>query len=81
MRTAFIQMLCLPTNEPDPDSFSYQLATNDEREAFLERIQQIGDVDELRGLQREAKRVNAVQEWTERGKQLAGSGGDPGQAA
>ena len=81
LRTAYLQTLCLPTNEPDPDSFTYQLATSDEREAFLDRIQQISDVGELRGLQREAKRVNAVTEWTERGKQLAGSGGGAGQAA
>ena len=70
MRTAFIQMLCLPTNEPDPDSFSYQLATNDEREAFLERINQIHDIPQLRAMQREAKRVNAYEEWEKRGKEL-----------
>ena len=70
LRTAYLQTLCLPTNEPDPDSFSYQLATNDEREAFLERIQQINNIPQLRDMQREAKRVNAYEEWKSRGEEL-----------
>lgn len=70
LRTAYLQTLCLPTNEPDPDSFSYQLATNDERESFLQRIQQINNIPQLRDMQREAKRVNAYEEWKSRGEEL-----------
>lgn len=77
LRTAYLQVLCLPTEEPDPDSFSYQLATSDQRAEFLEELKTITDLDAMRRLQAKAKRFNAVKEWAEAGKALASSeGGD-----
>ena len=75
LRTAYLQVLCLPTEEPDPDSFSYQLATSDQRAEFLEELKTITDLDAMRRLQAKAKRFNAVKEWAEAGKALASSGG------
>lgn len=73
LRTAYLQVLCLPTEEPDPDSFSYQLATNDQRAEFLEELKTITDLDAMRRLHAKAKRFNAVKEWAEAGKALASS--------
>ena len=80
LRTAYLQVLCLPTEEPDPDSFSYQLATSDQRAEFLEELKTITDLDAMRRLQAKAKRFNAVKEWAEAGKKLASAGGDNGTA-
>lgn len=70
LRTAYLQTLCLPTCEPDPDSYSYEITGEGEREEFLARIAGIDDVGALRRLQHEAKRVGAVDEWIKRGKEL-----------
>ena len=58
MRTALIQALALPTDEPDPDSFTYTREAADEKrerdEAKIERvdaaIKAAKTVDELRAL-------------------------------
>jgi len=73
LRTAYLQVLCLPTEEPDPDSFTYQLATNDQKTEFLEELQGINDLDAMRRLQAKAKKFGAVKEWAEAGKALARS--------
>ena len=75
LRTAYLQVLCLPTEEPDPDSFSYQLVTSDQRAEFLEELKTITDLDAMRRLQGKAKQFNAVKEWAEAGKKLASAGG------
>ena len=80
LRTAYLQTLCLPTEEADPDSFTYQLATNDQREAFIKELEGITDLDAMRRLQGKAKQFNAVKEWAEAGKKLASAGGDNGTA-
>ena len=80
LRTAYLQTLCLPTEEADPDSFTYQLATNDQREAFIKGLEGITDLDAMRRLQGKAKQFNAVKEWAEAGKKLASAGGDNGTA-
>ena len=58
MRTALIQALALPTDEPDPDSFTYTREAEDEKKARVaerhervgEEIEAAGTVDELRAL-------------------------------
>ena len=58
MRTALIQALALPTDEPDPDSFTYtREAADEKKERDAAKIQRISDgikaaktVDELRAL-------------------------------
>ena len=58
MRTALIQALALPTDEPDPDSFTYTREAADEKKerdaAKIERvdaeIKAVTTVDELRAL-------------------------------
>lgn len=71
LRTAFLQTLCLPTEEPDPDKFSYQLATNDQRQEFIDSLETVTDLEVMRKLQATAKRMNAVDEWVAAGKRLA----------
>lgn len=75
LRTAYLQVLCLPTEEPDPDSFTYQLATSDQREEFLEELKGINDLDAMRKLHAKAKQFGAVKEWAEAGKALASAEG------
>ena len=66
-----MQTLCLPTEEPDPDKFSYQLATNDQRQEFIDSLETVTDLEVMRKLQATAKRMNAVDEWVAAGKRLA----------
>lgn len=71
LRTAYLQTLCLPTQEPDPDSFRYELATREQREEFIASLEGVTSVEEMRRLGNDAKRFNAVAEWTAAGKKLA----------
>ena len=65
MRTALIQALALPTDEPDPDSFTYTREAEDEKnERVAAKIEAAGTVDELRALWAQAspelqKRITA----------------------
>ena len=65
MRTALIQALALPTDEPDPDSFTYTREAADEKnERVAAKIESAGTVDELRALWAQAspelqKRITA----------------------
>ena len=65
MRTALIQALALPTDEPDPDSFTYTREAADEKnERMAAKIESAGTVDELRALWAQAspelqKRITA----------------------
>ena len=65
MRTALIQALALPTDEPDPDSFTYTREAADEKnERLAAKIEAAGTVDELRALWAQAspelqKRITA----------------------
>lgn len=70
LRTLFLQAFCLPTSEPDPDSYSYEIAAPEDKEAFLERMYQIKSLDELKRHWQTAKRLSAVQEYTEYGQKL-----------
>lgn len=72
LRTAYLQTLCLPTDEPDPDSYTYELASTEDREGFLKKIQAMGpqDMAELRRLQSQAKQLGVHDEWLKCGKEL-----------
>ena len=65
MRTALIQALALPTDEPDPDSFTYTREAADEKnERVAAKIEAAATVDELRALWAQAspelqKRITA----------------------
>lgn len=71
LRTAYLQTLCLPTDEPDPDSFSYEIVDDGEKAAFIEKMQRVDDLDELRKMQARAKHAGAEKEWAEYGRTLA----------
>ena len=73
LRTAYLQTLCLPTDEPDPDSFSYEIIDDGEKAAFIEKMMEVSDLDTLRGMQAKAKHAGAMKEWTDYGKTLAGA--------
>lgn len=69
MRTFLLQLLCLPTDEPDPDSFSYEASKpardfSAEAEALLMNY----DLDGLRKLYVEAQAANATPEFLEKVK-------------
>lgn len=63
MRTAFLQVFALPTNEPDPDMYSYDIVDTSRKDEFLERARKVGDVQQLLNMGAEAKRVGAYEEW------------------
>ena len=71
LRTAYLQTLCLPTDEPDPDSFSYEIVDDEEKAAFIEKMSQVTDLDELRKMQARAKHAGAEKEWAAYGRTLA----------
>lgn len=71
LRTAYLQTLCLPTDEPDPDSFSYEIVDDGEKAAFIEKMQRVDDLDELRKMQARAKHAGAEKEWAAYGRTLA----------
>ena len=70
-RTAYLQTLCLPTDEPDPDSFSYEIVDDGAKAEFIEKMSQVDDLDELRKMQARAKHAGAEKEWREYGITLA----------
>ena len=70
MRTAFLQVFALPTDEPDPDQYSYDIVDTTRRDEFLERAKKIEDVNQLLKMGAEARRVGAEEEWQKIGKAL-----------
>lgn len=90
MRTAFLQVFALPTNEPDPDMYSYDIVDTSRKDDFLERARKVEDVQQLLNMGVEAKRVGAYEEWQQIGlalekriskqnaQQAEPSGADPG---
>lgn len=71
LRTAYLQTLCLPTDEPDPDSFSYEIVNDDEKAGFIEKMMEVDDLDDLRKMQARAKHAGAEKEWRDYGITLA----------
>ena len=57
-RTFLLQLLCLPTDEPDPDSFTYEIAAREwVKEA--EALALVYNLDGLRILYADAQAANA----------------------
>lgn len=80
-RTFLLQTLALPTDEPDPDSFTYEIPARDwvaEAEAFA----LVYDVKALRNLYAEMVRVNApadqIKKVKDYGKDVAEGSSDSG---
>lgn len=71
LRTAYLQTLCLPTDEPDPDSFSYNIVNDDAKQEFLDRLSQIDDIDRVRKMEAQAIQAGARNEWAAYGRTLA----------
>lgn len=78
-RTFILQLLCLPTDEPDPDSFSYELGKGDWEKLYQLAGEQFfaKDIAGLRDTFVKAQssgmpkdRLEKIQEW---GKQLGNS--------
>ena len=81
MRTALIQALALPTDEPDPDSFTYTREAADEKNEraaarnaqVAEKIEAAGTVEELRALWAQAS-PELQKKITARVEKLNGAG-------
>lgn len=66
MRTALIQTLALPTDEPDPDSFTHERVAAPAAQGFdpQQALQQAwGSLDALRGLHAHAAQIGAPAEY------------------
>lgn len=71
LRTAYLQTLCLPTDEPDPDSFSYEIVDDGAKAEFIGKMMEVDDLDDLRKMQARAKHAGAEKEWRDYGITLA----------
>lgn len=65
-RTFLLQLLCLPTDEPDPDTYSYEVGAKSAPAIasgkpvdWTSRINSLGDVDSARQLYMEAQKAKA----------------------
>jgi hypothetical protein len=60
LRTFLIQMLALPTDEPDPDTFSYELGEKqDQGVDFIKKLNSTKSIDDLRDLYLVAQKAKA----------------------
>ena len=67
-RTFILQALCLPTDEPDPDSFSYEAAPVSKKKSAAEwkaQIETLTSVDDARALWKEAANAKAAKSVTD----------------
>lgn len=74
-RTALLQALCIPTDEPDPDASSHERAAPEQRipTALVQRVRKAASTEELQGMFRErfgcapasvpASRAVEVEDW------------------
>lgn len=60
-RTALLQVLCLPTDEPDPDSHTYERAPRESAADLMALVDAATTTDELRALWRRASGHDDVQ--------------------
>lgn len=71
LRTFLLQLLCLPTDEPDPDTFSYEVAKPvKDWTKIADDLSWKGDLDGLMNLYNEATRLKAPAADIERIKTL-----------
>lgn len=66
-RTFLLQLLCLPTDEPDPDTYSYEIGHNDSGKSvktidWQARIAAVNSVDSGRELYMAAQKAKAGQD-------------------
>ena len=60
LRTFLIQMLALPTDEPDPDTYTYELGDKAEAKIdWLAVLEQVSSIDDLRDLYLKAQKAKA----------------------
>jgi hypothetical protein len=60
LRTFLIQMLALPTDEPDPDNFSYEIGEAEKpKNNWADLLDQTKSIDDLRDLYLKAKKAKA----------------------
>ena len=61
LRTFLLQLLALPTDEPDPDSYSYEIGTQQpvEKRDWVAEIAQLSDIEAARQLYNEARTQKA----------------------
>lgn len=76
-RTFLLQLLCLPTDEPDPDSFSYELGETEDLVSIASEQFYNRNLEGLRATYAKAQQIGLpkeklvkIQEW---GKQLGNS--------
>lgn len=74
LRTLFLQAFCLPTEEPDPDSYSYKIQLTQAQQRFLDRINETSDLESLRAMWNTAKEHGMARYLTDRVEQLSEGG-------
>ncbi|WP_426716497.1 ERF family protein [Corynebacterium auriscanis] len=50
LRTLFLQVFCLPTDELDPDSYTYEISLTDKQKKFLDEVNRETDKDRLKAM-------------------------------
>lgn len=74
LRTLFLQAFCLPTNEPDPDSYTYEISLSAKQQKFLDAVHKETDVERLREKWGQAQQLGLAKHVTERVQELKAAG-------
>lgn len=80
LRTLYLQAFCLPTNEPDPDSYSYEITLTPAQQKFLDAVNEETDVDRLREKWKQARQLGLANKVQERVDELQGVNGGTTQS-
>jgi hypothetical protein len=64
-RTFMLQLFCLPTDEPDPDSFSYEIGEKVPARDWKAEVAALSTVEQARALWREAVDAKATKSVTD----------------
>lgn len=70
LRTLFLQAFCLPTNEPDPDSYTYEISLSSKQQKFLDAVNKETDIERLREKWGQAQQLGLARQVANRVSEL-----------
>lgn len=70
LRTLFLQAFCLPTNEPDPDSYTYEISLSSKQQKFLDAVNRETNIERLREKWGQAQQLGLAKQVANRVSEL-----------
>lgn len=70
LRTLFLQAFCLPTNEPDPDSYTYEISLSSKQQKFLDAVNKETNIERLREKWGQAQQLGLAKQVANRVSEL-----------